>query len=289
MAGNIERYRSAGFKRGFYSQLSSSGFIIGKDGLASTDVGEHSPVGRIYGEISTDISLPEPVSVAIPGDNGVMGTFFFASSDPIKFKVNISIREMEFEDLLNGSTHETMGEWEFLPFFSSQSVFTNLFLQFVADIGSNAAGDSANVGHRNLIIPNAQVRSNIQPMNNKEFSEISLDCIANPTDTLPDGRTVISVYPNAPDGKLIALEATSQYPLIYESYVGKTSDTVIPLTYKPISTTKTRITTQTTAFALDTASAVDSTLPVYSATPTGTIAANTKFSVVIYESLSDVL
>jgi len=273
---------AAGFDSAQYSYRTTGGVLAGVDNLVvTTSNGLSSPMGRLKGVVTSDVTLPTPVEVAINGDDSRLATFQFDSTEPVAFDIDVAISDSAFKTRIEATASVTSGEAVMVPYGLTQVVAPGFILLLSGKAKSAASGTAGSAGFRHLLLFNVEFRDLGAGFNFQGAATRRYRVTANASDTLPDGRTVASVFPAVPGGQMLGLEFTTVKRCTFASFMGDNTITSPVLAQKPISTATTIATLETTGYALDTVTAVDTTTP-YGCTLTGTPGAG-KRAVVRYQ------
>lgn len=281
---DITKWAAAGWDSLQWSLRSSLGYLTGAAGLTVANTGVSSSMARYRGANTADPVNPEPTIVNIPGDNTTIASFSFDGDGNITFTLVMSVKDNVFHAAATGIAEVTDGDTRVMPGNQSGGTPNPMFLLFSRDLKSQKAGQVDAAGYEHLELYSCIVRWLGSPWGTKAAGEYRYQVTANNVDVLPDGRTVASVHPTAPNGQLPYIVRSSDYRYSYSVLVGDGIVTAVTTAYKPISVAKSKATVETTGFAADAVTAIDTTSP-YGITPTAT-AASGKIQTVRYEFLN---
>lgn len=257
----ITKYNAAGFTILEWSYIATSGYITGAANLTAANVGISSSVARHRGANTADFSLPAPTVVNIPGDDTTRAIFQFDGDGLPTFVLEMSDKDNAFYAAALGLASVTDGDWQATPVAASGVTGNALFLKLSRRLKSQTAGQVGAAGYEHLVLPRCEAKPLGSGYGTKAAAVWRWQITVNNTDTMPDGRTVASVFADAPSGEITGFNVTTDYFWTYSSFVGDNAITSPVLAQKPISTAKTKATVETTGFASGTVSAVDTTTP----------------------------
>jgi len=159
-----------------------------------------------------------------------------------------------------------------------------LWLMLTRQSKSLVTGSTGAKLYEHLEIPRAEVSFLGSALNFQGAAEYNWSVTVNPTDVLPDGRSVSTVFTDAPDGMVSYILHSSDYRMTRTAFVGDGTITAIPISYKAASAGKTHATVETTGFAAGTVSSVSTSSP-YTATLSAAPGSG-KFSIVTHQFLN---
>lgn len=257
----ITNYNAAGFAALQWSRRASGGWITGALNLAVADEGDSSGMARYKGANTADFALTEPTTVNIPGDDGTRAIFQFDGDGLPQFILEMSDFDQSFYAAARGLASVADGDVQATPLPFVGSIGNPLTLMLTRRLKSAKLGQVGAAGYEHLPLLNCEVGFLGSGYNTKGAAVWRWQVTCNNADVLPDGRSVSSVFADAPNGEIGAMLLTSDYLYTYNAFVGDGIVTSPVLVQKPISVAKTKSTVETTGFAAGTVSAIDTSSP----------------------------
>jgi hypothetical protein len=280
---NIQEFAAAGFDSLQWSYRNTNGWHAGEANLTAANTGISSNMARFRGASSFAFAIPAPPTVAVQGDDGLLASFQFDTSDVLTFNMVTTGMDFDFLNAVQGTAIVTEGEWETTPGIITGAVRPQMILLASRRI-KGLAGSSGDSGFEHLEIINAEISYLGSSRDFQAANQHNWQVTLNFADTLPDGRAVNAVHADAPNGELSFRMFTTAARFSYATLVGDNSVTQVTTSYKPITTARAKATLETSGFAANTVTAIDTTAP-YGVTGTGTPASGKAF-VVRYEFLN---
>lgn len=142
---------AAGFDRIQYA-VSSSGIPTDYASLANDD----SPLGltRLFAAQAADVSLPEPTTVQIPGDDGVDAQFQFDVTELERFALSMGRSNYAFVNNIQGTSNiDLQSTYSMLPRNPKGRDFTDIFLLLTRR--SQKRNGTTGGGYEHVVVPNA--------------------------------------------------------------------------------------------------------------------------------------
>jgi hypothetical protein len=278
---------SAGFDALQYSRRSSAGVLVGAANLTpTTDDGESSGMARYNGALSASITLPTPTEVNILGDDTRLAVYQFDGVNPIAFDVEMSVHDFAFKQAAEGVSYVTEAEEVMMPIGATGLTRNGLICLFTSRSKSQDSGSLNVAGYDHVLLFNTEWTDLGRGHAHQAANTRRWRVTANTSDTLPDGRTVASVFPTVPNGTCVGIEFHSTNRVSFAALMGDATATDIVTSYKPVSTATSKATVETTGFAAATISSVDVTDPyglVLSAAPGAGKLAVGRYEFLVYE------
>lgn len=220
----------AGVQQGWLMFYDSNGEPSGNDTTAlSNGESKGSYWFRGIQELST--GLPETDTVAIPGDDSVLGNISFSSDAPREFVVNMGLMDLELEKRLQNTEIEEVAGASIGVADTPDAVLAtvSLIVQSKAIINGRASWSG-------FIYPLVQ----LQPLNRETFGGrtagvIRYKGVAQPAFNRPWGTTIRSR--GGSDISAYALPFTSDYPMTMHAFRGAITSFTVDKT--PVSADKT--------------------------------------------------
>jgi hypothetical protein len=263
---NVQKLAAAGWDSLQWAYRNANGWHAGAANLTSANTGSSSGMARYRGARSFSFTLPTNSPLPVTGDDGLIATFLFDSTDPITFNITTSVFDAVFKAAAESMAIVTDGEWEYSP-GSVNGVIRGTLMLLASRQLKSTPGSVKGFEHLELFSCEVAYLGS-----NREYQaagEHTWQIVANPTTVLPDGRLVSAVHSDAPNGEMVYRIFTTEKRFSYATLVGNGTLQKIVTPNKPISVAKSKATLETTSFATDTVAGVVTTAP-FGLTLTGT-------------------
>lgn len=231
---------AAGFINMFFGVSDSSGYLVGNTLTAPVaGVAAGSPMGRIDGVKTSDISIIEPEVVPVTGDDGTLGQFIFDAASLPSFTLEIGIHDFDLEALAQGTSVVTISEVDFGVLQPKTPVYPDMFLVLQRRAKSKVGGSDGVSEWEGVIVPKAQM----VPLGSPNFTERAAASFryrvnTNLADRMPHGITLSDSAFGTEAAPII--DFTADNPLHFQRFTGDGVTTVFgPLAYEPVSQAKT--------------------------------------------------
>lgn len=239
MATNVRKVIAAGFINMFYGITDSNGYIIGNTLTApAVGVAAGSPMGRIDGVKTSDITITEPEVVTVTGDDGALGQFVFDPATLPSFVLEVGMTDLDFEALAHGTLVQNVGDLSISPLQPKNPVYPDMFLILQRRAKSKAAGSDGVSQWEGVFIPKAQ----LVPLGSPNFTERAAASFryrvnTNIADRMATGIT-LSDAANGTEASPV-IKFTAENPVHVQRFTGNGVVTAFgPLTYTPVSQAK---------------------------------------------------
>ena len=113
--GNATQWDSAGLDAVHVAYVGSGGYMAGIANVATSATNTGSGMRRLKGAQTAPFGIKEPVVKNIPGDDGVLDTFTFASADVNQGTLELGGADGTFDLAADGVTAKTVGVYTFYP------------------------------------------------------------------------------------------------------------------------------------------------------------------------------
>lgn len=276
---NISQYASDNLIA-FQVGINIGGRFAGFAGLEAADTGDNSGMRRVRGVIRAPVAgAPPPDRVSRIADGGQIATFTRTNTDVRRFTLETAGPDLDFEALMQNMTKYVLGEWDMILRDTDISPTVKFVVLLTRYADSQEPSSLNEKGYENLLCMNCSfVPLGDSGMAVEEFGAANYDVVLDKATKTPWGVTTDTAFGLAAGGRNIPIP--SEYPLTMEAFIGDNTIDDIPLSYTPISASKTKAFNFTTGAAL-TVSAVNSpadTATVSAAPGTGDLV------VVLYET-----
>jgi len=255
------------------------GYMAGAANLTTANTGVSSGMRRLKGAFDVPVAVRRAEFANIPGDGGIIAKLPRKSVADANFALQISPRDQIAENMVQGTTLYSLGEWDLSKLGGSKSLKDMILL--ASRVAANWETGSENApGYENLLISSCYLDpSGDEGFANQREGKSRFEGSNNEITLTPWGESVLTRFGLA---KAEALSWFSEFPCALQGFVGNAVIVAIPLDYAPISTVKTKAFTFSTGAAL-TVSSVDvgaKTATLSAAPASGAI------TVLIYETLA---
>lgn len=230
---------AAGFYDAFFGISDTNGFLVGNTGTAPTaGVAAGSPMGRIDGVKVADVSIVEPETVPVTGDDGTLGQFVFEAAGLPSFTLEAGIHDFDLEALAQGTSVYTISEVDFGVLQPKTPVYPDMFLVLQRRAKSKVSGSDGVSEWEGYVLPKVQMI----PLGSPNFTERAAASTryrvnTNIADRHPLGLTLTESTFGTEAAPVI--DFTADNPIHFHRFTGDGVTTVFgPLAYTPVSQAK---------------------------------------------------
>jgi hypothetical protein len=235
MVANLKKSIAAGYERAYWGCLDTAGYVIGQDitaPAAGSDAG--SGMGRIDGVKTSAITIAEPETVAITGDDGVLGQFIFPPTDTPSFIIEVGTNDLDLVSKFQGTLTMDTGDISIGVLQPNSPTFPDICLILQRRAKSRASGSTGVSAWEGVIIP----KCTIVPLGSDNFTErgavtFRYKVSVNVSTNFPWG-TAVSDSANGTDGGVV-FPFTAENRLHMHTFIGDGTETDFILTYTPAS------------------------------------------------------
>lgn len=255
MAVNVKQMIAAGFERAYWGLLDTTGILTGQAATApAAGLTTGSPMGKMLGVKTSDVTIPEPEVTTVTGDDQPLGSFIFGSTANPTFNIEVGVRDLTFEAATQETKVMAIGDIDIGVLQPTDPTFPDVFLNFMRRAKSKVVGSDGVSGWEGLFIPKA----NVIPLGSAAYTERAAASyryrvIANPCDKFPWGTTVSDTDNGTTGGALFPWSAENR--LHVQRFTGDNTEDAFVLAYTPVTLAKCHIyvngTKVTTGVALD--------------------------------------
>lgn len=161
MAGmdNATKWTAGGLDAIHVAYRGSGGSMSGFANLsASSTVNTGSGMRRLVGAQTAPFALKEPVVKTIPGDNGVLDTFTWASADVNQGILELGENDGTFDVAADGVTVKTVGVYTFFPRGGTVANPGNFMFLLTRDAHGQDSATSGQSGWENELVMYTRVK-----------------------------------------------------------------------------------------------------------------------------------
>jgi len=233
MPANINTWIAAGFSSGWYMLLDSDGYAAGASGTVSTG-SAGAAGGRILGVQNADVSIKEPDTVPVSGDDGVLGSFLFAPNESPSGTFEVGVRDIALEARLQSTLVQTLGNLNLGVIQPKDPVYVDVGLILSRQAQSQDGASLGKAMYENAIVLKAQLAPlGNTPLTGRTAAVTRYRVIANPSNATPMGYTLT----NAANGTEAApfLTVATDYPLTWHAFRGDGATTGFVVSQTPSS------------------------------------------------------
>lgn len=234
---NIEQWISADLTAVHIAYRGVGGYMAGAAKLLTSDTGESSGMHLLDGATDIPIAVSGAQYVNIPGNGGIIARLPRKSTDVPTFVVTVSPRDIAAENMCQDRSKYAVGEWDKVGIGGAKRLSDMILLAHRG--GASWEPSSRNSpGYENLLIPSLYLDpAGDQGFANQREGASRFNGTTNGVTKLPTGVSVLTAFG---DPVVEAVSWFSDYPTMFEVFVGDGTIDDIPLTYAPISTAKTK-------------------------------------------------
>jgi len=231
MAVNVTKIISAGADVMFYGVRDGAGYFNGPTATAVAN-GSGAGMALLEGVKNAPHSVAEPESVAVTGDNSVLGSFQFEPNELSSFILELATRDLTFEALAQSTLVATEGDISLSVIQPKAASYTNIIFLVTGEAQSRASGSIGTPQFETLLIPNATV----VPLSRDGFAERApatyrYRVTCNPVDKLPWGLALSDATNGTTESPAFTMNSENRLHVYRASGDGTTDDFV--LTYSP--------------------------------------------------------
>jgi hypothetical protein len=228
---------SAGFNRIFYGVVDSNGYVIGSVAAGATAGAQAgSPMARLEGAVTFPVAIPEGVTVPVSGDDEPEVSFDFPSEELPNGVLGMSVRDLDFEALVQGTKVESIGDIHVGvrgPASASAVTMCLLLMRRSKKWASGVRGVSA---WDIEFVP----RCTIQPLGSnfeqRTHQPVNYKIVASKADRFPWGATYTEGLHGTTASVTVPID--SDNPLHIHPFLGNNSQQLFTLAYTPKSSSK---------------------------------------------------
>lgn len=269
---NIKQFISAGFDMAQWAVRASGGYHLGPTGTIAQ--GSHAAMSRLYGAKTADVSIPEGDVVPITGDDGLLGTFIFASTDPITFTMEVGQADLSFAAQSQGLSLYTVDPYYSMNLIGIDAPVYEDVMLLLTSQAKSAESNQEGSGYHHVLLPWANVFYLGVAFNERGEKTFRYQITTNKSKFFPWGQLLNEVAIGT--RAYTALEWFTERRITLETFVNNGAANSFVLTRAPVDaqhvlawrngvplTIAVTPTTRTTAFAAGTAGDVDAYLYEY--------------------------
>lgn len=241
MTANAKQIIAAGFERMYYGPLNSTGRLLGGTATApASGLTDGSPMLRMLGVKTSDLAIVEPEVQSSTGDDQSQGTFIFAPAANPSFNIEVAVRDLDFEALVQGTKVMAIGDISVGVLQPHDPEFPDIFLLGLRRAKVKTVGSDGIGGWEGVFIP----RANLVPLGSNAYTERQVatykyKVIANPCDRWPWGVAIDDATLGTTGGCIFPFTAENR--LHAQRFTGDNTEDTFILAYTPISTVKTHV------------------------------------------------
>lgn len=196
--------------------------------------GQIEPLVRLQGAKSLGLTIPEAVRVTQTGDDQPQGTFIFRSTENPTGTLNMGILDLDYENMVQGTTLYTVGDSQISALAPGDPVFVDHLMLVSRPAKSKSAATSGQSQWHNYLIPlvNAAPRGD-SSITEREVADAVYDLVINPATFFPWGLALGAT--NVGTTEVPIFRITTKYPLMIETLSGDNSEDEFTLDKLPVS------------------------------------------------------
>lgn len=165
MADNVKQYIQAGFEKLLLHILDDNGNPAGITGVAPTAGTMVGPY-EIIGVQTSDIAIPEPDIVDVPGDDDVLGGFIFSAQTTPAFNIDIGTQDLTLEGAVQETNVENDGNISLGVLQPNAPQYRDVMLIGISRAKSKVSASDGVSQYGGIIVP----KCNMVPLGRPEFA-----------------------------------------------------------------------------------------------------------------------
>lgn len=182
---NIRELITAGFDQMQIAVLDSNGWPAGIAG--SVSAGNVASMRRFGGVKTANVQIPEIPIVSVTGDDGLLGTFQFASNEPRQFDLDTGELDLNILNASQGTSIYQIASYYDTVLFDPQSPsFIDALCIFTSQSQSIESGQRGS-GYFHLVLPHVQFRFRGNERKEQEAGTFNWQATINFADKFPWG------------------------------------------------------------------------------------------------------
>lgn len=231
---------AAGFDFIFYGVRNVNGYFQGNDatGAAAGNTNGQGAL-RLEGARTIPVSLPQDDVVTVTGDNEPKVSFTFPSANLPSGILELAVRDMDFDALVQGTKIETIGDLSvgtLQPSGASKPDMLLLLMRQAKKWDSGVRGVSA---WEVLFVPSCEITPLYADITERQFNAYRYGINISKADRFPWGATYTEIVHGTPSSALVPID--SDYPIQLHSFQGDGAQDTFILDVAPISLAKTYV------------------------------------------------
>lgn len=268
---NTIKFTAAGLDAIHAAYRGSSGYMAGWSNLTSASTaGTGSGMRRLIGAQDFPIAPQDTNSVVVNGDDGIMGTFLFESTNAITGTMSLGVKDITFSAAVRGETNLAVGEWtatfeDGAP--TSQPALMYLVTRRALDEDSGTTGVAR---FQNTLWMNVATVDLGSAYSHQAAAKYDYKLTCNKSDYTPFGTTVAS---SSGSTYKASMTWVSTNRTMFHCWVSDGTATAITVDYTPVSTAKSKAYKISDGSALTVSSVNTSakTITLSASPPSGTV------------------
>ncbi len=282
MVANLRRAIAAGYERLYYGMLDGAGYVIGTDIVPPASGAAGSGMGRIDGVKTSAVAIAEPETVAVTGDDGVLGQFIFPPTDTPSFVIETGVNDLDLIAKFQGTKVEDAGDISIGILQPNAPSFPDVCLILQRRAKSRASASVGVSAWEGIIIPKCV----LVPLGADTFTERGVATFrykvsVNISTTMPWGKA-IGETDNGTDGGAI-FPFTAENRVHCHTFIGDGTISAFVLAYTPAATTVNKVRVFINGVATTTGVTIDSATKTVTITAAPALGAKI---VIFYEHLA---
>lgn len=236
---NATKWAAIGLDSVLLSVRGSSGYFAGWAGLTTASTpNTGSGLYRFIGAQSLPVGMNEAVFKSILGDDGVVTTFQFDSTDPVAGTMEQGVEDIAVSSKAENTTNYALGEWT-MSALGGKLGSQNAFMALV--VRKAVAKDTSNDGTAGFINElwfNWKLTAqDDEGRSHQQEGKFRYGVAADSSTVTPWGTTCLATF-GVTSRMMMRWFTPNRFAM--ECFVGNNANAAIPLTYTPISTAKTK-------------------------------------------------
>lgn len=225
----VKQFIAAGFDMAQWG-VRVNGIPYGPTGTIAQD--NSAELARLFGVKTADVSVPEADIVPITGDDGLLGSFLFASNQPIQFTMEVGQADLTLAAKTQGTSVYNVGPYYAVNFLSPDSPsYTDVVLLLTSQakaVETNQEGS----GYHHVLLPFCNMFYLGSGFNERGERTVRYSVTTSKTSKFPWGQVLDEN--TAGTSKYIGLEWFSQHRVTMATYISNGSATSFVLDRTPV-------------------------------------------------------
>lgn len=229
----VQQVISAGVQLAQYHFL-DNGVIAGTTGTVTSGI-DGSAMGTMIGIQTAAVTVNEPDRVPVPGDDGVLGTFQFDTTDNPSFTVVVGVHDLGIDAAAQSTNVVSDGSMVYGVLQPSAPTYRDALLILSSVAKSKDSSNSGVSWWYHYILP----KVTMTPLGRVTFegrtdAAFQYACVANPSTTRGHGATMKTTVEGTESASIIPVQSANRITM--QRWVGDNSRTVFNIAKKPYTT-----------------------------------------------------
>lgn len=227
---DIKQFISAGFDMAQWAVRANGGYHLGPTGSIAQN--NNAAMSRLYGVKTADVTIPEGDVVPITGDDGLLGTFIFASIDPITFTMEVGQSDLNF-----ASKTQSLSVYDIGPYYGVNLMgidapqYEDIMLLLTSQAKA-AESNQEGSGYHHVLLPWCNVFYLGSSFNERGEKTFRYQVTTNKSKLFPWGRALNEITHGT--RAYTAMEWFTENRITLETYINNGAASSVTLTRTPV-------------------------------------------------------